>query len=200
MTILSLKGEQIAEFCDPLGELRIKVFADWPYLYRGNLNYERTYLKTYFESHHSMAYLIFDQEQLVGATTAILLTDEKENIKKPLIEREFDPMKVIYFGESILLPAYRGQGWGKVFMDKRLEFAAEIPQVLWATFCSVLRPDDHPLKPKDYRPLTQFWLQQGFQPVDGLTTDIEWLDCDQASPTVKPLQFWLKNIRDKKES
>ncbi len=76
LTTLSLYGQDIKTYQDQLGELRIEVFKDWPYLYKGDLKYERAYLQRYIQSKNSMALLVFDQDQLVGATTAILLSDE----------------------------------------------------------------------------------------------------------------------------
>ena len=62
-----------------------------------------------------------------------------------------------------------------------------------STFCRVLRPDDHPLKPKDYVPLDGFWTKRGYKPVD-IFAEFVWKDIDQPHETPKRLQFWMKPL------
>jgi len=41
IVIRSLTGEEIASAIDALAALRMTVFAEWPYLYDGDTQYER---------------------------------------------------------------------------------------------------------------------------------------------------------------
>lgn len=189
------RDSELAPYQEDLGRLRIRVFAEWPYLYRGDLDYEKSYLETYIRSQNSFCFLVWDDQQLIGATTAILLSDEMAEIQKPLVEAGYHPREVVYFGESLLWPEYRGQGLGKQFMEERLAFAASFPEVNYAAFCAVERPMDHKLRPVDYRPLNTFWESFGFQVQKNLRAELEWLDYDQVVPTKKTLQFWTKSLR-----
>ncbi len=58
----------------------------------------------------------------------------------------------------------------------------------------MVRPDDHPLKPKDYIPLDAFWGKRGYTPVDGLIATYDWKDVDQADETTHKMQFWMKPL------
>lgn len=190
----SLKGAEIESQLEAIGEIRITVFKEWPYLYEGSLHYERKYLKKYILSQKSLAYLAFDQDRLIGATTAIVLSDESQDIQKPLTEIHLLPSETIYFGESILLPDYRGLGIGKRFMQERLSFAQSLPGIKQVAFCSVIRSDEDPRRPLKYKPLDEFWRNQGFQPIRGVKAEMSWNDVGELMETKKPLQFWLKSL------
>ena len=62
------------------------------------------------------------------------------------------------------------------------------------TFCRVMRPDDYPLKPLNYRPLDRFWRKRGYRPVEGLLAEYAWKDIGQSEETTKQLQFWTKPL------
>jgi hypothetical protein len=43
-------------------------------------------------------------------------------------------------------------------------------------------------------PLDAFWMKRGYKPIDGLVGFFEWKDLDQAEPTKKNMQFWMKAL------
>jgi GNAT superfamily N-acetyltransferase len=194
MNIVRIKGSEASPYLDRLGRLRIAVFKDFPYLYEGDLDYERKYLSTYAHQPESHLTLVFDGVDLVGATTAILAVHEEEAFKEPFRLHGLAPEEICYFGESILLPKYRGRGLGKTFMEDRLAFAKSFRQIKFASFCAVIRPAEHPMRPKDYKPLDEFWRAVGFSPVPGLTAAYKWRDIGAVDETEKRLQFWLKTL------
>ena len=66
-------GDAILPWLDAVAALRIAVFAEWPYLYRGDAAYERGYLARYAASPRSVLVLARDGEEVVGASTGIPL-------------------------------------------------------------------------------------------------------------------------------
>src|SRR5690606_6621356 len=113
------RGAAVRPHLEALAGLRIAVFREWPYLYQGDLDYEAGYLAAYAKSAGSVFVLAFDGDQVVGAATGIPMADETEAFLKPVRERGIAPERMFYFGESVLLPAYRGQGIGNRFFDGR---------------------------------------------------------------------------------
>lgn len=194
LTLHHLSGEEARQYINELAEVRIKVFAEFPYIYEGSLDYEREYLETYFQAKHSFVLLVEDQGKIVGASTGIWAVEEEESFNKPFVEHGIEPKKVFYFGESILLPAYRGRGLGKVFMQEREKYARSLPFIEILAFAAVVREPDHPLKPEGYRPLDAFWMSQGFHKEHGLTMTYEWKDLDKEKADAKVMQFWLKHL------
>ena len=104
------------------------------------------------------------------------------------------PLTDIYYGaESVLLPEYRGQGIGHRFFDLREAFARSLGRK-WLAFCSVTRPDDHPLRPATYRTNDAFWRGRGYAPLPGVQAEFAWKDVGEAAETVKRLQFWMRRL------
>lgn len=194
LTFVRKTGPEIAACFDELARLRIAVFRDFPYLYEGSLDYEKAYLQTYINSERAFLFAVYEGDQLVGATTCLPLTDETEAVQKPFQEAGYDLSTVFYFGESILLPAYRGMGLGNRFFDEREAHAARFGTYRFTCFCAVARPDDHALRPADYRPLDAFWIKRGYRKETRLQSQFDWTDIDQPESTSKPMIYWLRPL------
>jgi len=189
--LIRLHGAALSPYLDQLGQLRISVFADYPYLYEGSLEYEKEYLKVYLREPESLTVGLVQDGKWIGATTAIPLKAETKAIQKPFLEAGIPIDDVFYFGESVLLPNYRGRGFGHLFFDERERFAQEKGYSLTA-FCSVIRPDDHPLKPAGYRSNEAFWTKRGYTQRSDLRCHMSWLDKGETLETEKQLEFWIK--------
>ena len=187
-------GEGLRRYVPDLARLRIQVFRDWPYLYEGDEAYERTYLETYIRSPRSVVVLALDGGRAVGASTALPLADESEYVTAPFIARGLNIARIFYFGESVLDRAYRGQGIGVRFFEEREAHARSFGTFDTACFCAVQRPDDHPMRPKDYVPLDAFWNRRGYAKDPGFLTHFPWRDIGEAGETEKPMAFWFKRL------
>jgi len=189
-------GADIVEHVDALAALRIRVFRDFPYLYDGDIDYERDYLATYTASPRSLAFLVHDGDRLIGATTALPVVDEEAAFREPLQAAGVDTARVFYFGESLLVPEYRGRGLGHAFFDAREAWARQAGDFNIACFCAVQRPRDHPLRPHGYQPLDGFWRKRGYQRRDDISASYRWQDVDEPVETDKRLVFWLRHLAD----
>jgi len=179
LSFIPLSGSAIDSYIDELAKLRIEVFREFPYLYEGDLRYERRYLERYTLSDRSLAVLALVNKEIVGATTCLPLEDEAKEFKQPFIDNGFELNSICYFGESIVLKAYRGFGLGKAFFSFREAHAKKvIPNLKMTAFCAVDRPLDHPLKPLEYKPLDEFWSRQGYLKSESLLARYSWKDID----------------------
>jgi GNAT superfamily N-acetyltransferase len=190
----SLTGEAMRAAIPALARLRVAVFRDWPYLYDGTLDYESGYLRRFAASEDAIVVAACDGNEIVGVATGAPLGDHAEDFAKAFAGEAFDIDRIFYCGESVLLPAYRGQGLGHAFFDGRETHARALQRFTHITFCGVVRPDDHPMRPASYRPLDAFWMKRGYRKADGLTTTYAWKDIDQPGETAKAMQFWLKAL------
>ncbi|HAF41586.1 MAG TPA: GNAT family N-acetyltransferase [Sphingobium sp.] len=192
-----MTGAALTAALDSLAELRIAVFRAFPYLYDGDHGYERDYLTTYAQSPDALVVGAFagaaGQERLVGAATAAPMADHAAEFAAPFRACGIDLADVYYFGESVLLPEWRGHGIGHAFFDRREARARELGFPL-ASFCAVIRPADHPARPAGYSPLDPFWRKRGFAPVDGLVGHFAWKDIGHATQTDHAMQFWTKRL------
>lgn len=188
-----LTGAALEAALDDVARLRIEVFRVWPYLYDGDLTYERSYLQSYRDSDKAIVVGAFDGDTLVGASTGAPLTDHADDFAAAFEGSGLDLGDIFYCAESVLLPEYRGQGVGHKFFDQREAHARALGFPKCA-FCSVQRPADHPMRPADYRPLDAFWHARGYAPLPGAIAQFSWKDVGENAESLKPLQFWIRDL------
>ncbi|MFO1166322.1 MAG: GNAT family N-acetyltransferase, partial [Paracoccus sp. (in: a-proteobacteria)] len=113
-----LTGDAVAGALDDLARLRIAVFRDWPYLYDGDVDYERDYLTAY-QSPGAVVVAAYDGARMVGAATGAPMEHHAGDFAAAFAARA-EPLDQIYYcAESVLLPEYRGHGLGHAFFDGR---------------------------------------------------------------------------------
>ncbi|MEJ6391937.1 GNAT family N-acetyltransferase [Gymnodinialimonas sp. 2305UL16-5] len=185
-----LSGAALDAALPDLARLRITVFRAFPYLYDGNEDYEQRYMRSYRDNPSAILVAARDGNRVVGAATGMPLADHHDAAQ---IKDATDVSDVFYCAESVLLPNYRGRGIGHAFFDQR-EAHGRALGLSKSAFCSVERPEDHPLRPTDYQPLDPFWRKRGYAPIPGLTAEFSWKDVDRPAETVKSLQFWMRAL------
>jgi len=185
-------GEVQARIAD-LARLRIAVFREWPYLYDGDAGYESGYLASFAAAPNAVLVAAFDGDAIIGMATASPLSAQGAAVLEPVAAHGFDVSTTFYFGESVLLPQWRGQGIGHAFFDQR-EAGARRTGARTATFCSVIRPDDHPMRPAGARSHAAFWTARGYREVPGLVCTMHWADLGDAGETPHVLQFWSRAL------
>lgn len=193
VAVRTLSGSALNAAFDDLARLRIAVFAAYPYLYAGTAAYEREYLAEFTAAPDAVLVAAFDGPKIVGAATASPLIAQDTYIREPFERLGIDPAPVFYFGESVLLNEYRGQGIGHAFFDHR-EAAARNWGASHASFCAVVRPPDHPARPADHVPLDAFWTRRGYAHVPGLTGTFTWAEHGEAEESPKPMQYWMRQL------
>lgn len=193
--VARLTGSDVKAALDDLARLRIEVFRDWPYLYDGSYEYERHYFANFAASDGAIVIAARDGGKIVGAATAAPMGGHADEFAEPFHKHGYDISQIFYLGESVLLPAYRGQGLGHAFFEHREAHGRALGGFTHAAFCSVVRPADHPARPHDYRPLDPFWRKRGYEPLAGLVGSFPWLDVGETEETAKPMQFWMKALQ-----
>ena len=193
LAVRPLTGPEIAAAIDDLAGLRIAVFASFPYLYDGDAASEADYLREFSKARGAVLVAAFDGARIVGAATASPMAAQKAEFRAPFEERGFNTAALFYFGESVLLAEYRGQGAGHGFFDHR-EAQARRCGAAAATFAAVIRAADHPARPAGYTPLDGFWRGRGYAPVAGLMTELAWKEHGEAVQSPKLMQYWKRNL------
>jgi len=186
-------GAAILPYREALAELRIAVFREWPYLYEGTLEYERNYLKHYADCPDSVVVLAMDSDRVVGASMGLPMVQADADFQKAFEGSGFDLEALYYFGESVLLPEYRGQGIGKGFFQAR-EAQARNCGARYAAFCAVDRQSNDSRRPAQYRPLDPFWEALGYRKYPDIKAHFEWQEIGAETPSEQSLSFWLKPL------
>jgi GNAT superfamily N-acetyltransferase len=194
LDVQSLTGDAIKAVLPDLARLRMVVFRDWPYLYDGSLEYEEDYLAKFAAAKGAVCVVARDSDLIVGASTGAPMIEHADEFGEPFKAAGYDITKIFYCGESVLLKSHRGFGVGHAFFDHREAQARRLGDFTHSTFCRVVRPPDHPLKPNDYLPLDTFWTKRGYAPVPGIIATYKWQDIDQPEETIHDMQFWMKAL------
>lgn len=193
LTFATLSGSDLLAALPDLADLRIRVFRDWPYLYEGDAAYEERYLRAYAESNKALVVGAWSGALLVGAATATPMEDHAEEFAAPFRARGHNLAEILYCGESVLLPAHRGQGAGREFFARREAHGRALGR-RFSCFCGVVRSPDDPRKPDGYAPLDTFWRRLGYEPMEGVTTQFAWREVGAEAETEHPMQFWIKPL------
>ncbi len=189
--VKAVVGSDAAPYLPALAELR--VFREFPYLYEGDEDAERAYLQTYMGSKELLLVLVLDNDRIVGASSALPLRDETEEIRAPFERSRMDVSTFLYLGESVLESQYRGQGIGARLFEFREAYARALG-LTWTTFCAVERMANDFRRPPAYRPLDDFWHRRGYEKHPELSTTMFWHEIEQSQATAQKMIFWLKRL------
>ncbi|MBO9379652.1 GNAT family N-acetyltransferase [Sphingomonas histidinilytica] len=176
-----------------LAVLRMTVFRTWPYLYDGSLDYEANYLEEFLGTQDAIFIVARVGEILVGMATASPMATQSDVIKAPFLDQGVDISTLYYFGESVLLPRFRGQGIGHRFFDKR-EAAALAAGADSTAFCAVVREKNDPRRPDEARDLAGFWQKRGYREAPRYDTQLSWKEVGEMRESEHLMRFWVKKF------
>jgi GNAT superfamily N-acetyltransferase len=192
--VAPVTGAALRDVLPSLARLRIEVFRDYPYLYDGTLDYEERYIADFADAADTVVVVAREGEEIVGMATASPMRGHADAFAEPFLARGYDIDRLFYCGESVLRRAYRGRGIGHAFFDHREAHGRALGRFAHVTFCGVVRPPDHPLRPAGYVPLDGFWRKRGYAPLEGVRARFAWKDIDKPQSDEKEMQFWLKPL------
>ena len=89
VSVRPLTREEVAARFDDMARLRIAVFRAFPYLYDGDMDYERRYLETYAAAPGAFVCGALDGDDLVGMATASPLSQHKAEFAAPFAAHRF---------------------------------------------------------------------------------------------------------------
>lgn len=197
--IRKLTGAGIKTYIPSIVQVRTEVLKDYPYLRTGHVEEDVRYFKRLSQSKDAVAVLIFDGPKIVGVATGMPLEEQMPHLQKPFIEKDLDPKDYYYFGICTLLKQYRGRGIAHHFFDLREDYAKQLKRFKKICFSNIVRPRNHPKKPKDYvSPLDEFWKKRGYLERKDLVGYLTWCEIGEKEVSPKPMVFWVKDLKDLK--
>jgi GNAT superfamily N-acetyltransferase len=189
----TLAGAALHPLLPDLARLRIVVFREWPYLYEGDEAYERRYLGAYAEAPGAAVVVCRDGNAVVGAATCGPMTQGHIQVRAAFVAAGLDPTAFCYFGESVLLAAYRGRGAGVRFFVEREAHARSL-RLRHTAFCGVVRDAADSRRPAGYVPLDAFWRKRGYTARPDIVVRFAWKEIGAAEETAHDLSCWTKDL------
>jgi GNAT superfamily N-acetyltransferase len=184
-----VRGEAFGEHIEELGQFRIAIFREYPYLYDGDMAYERAYLERYAAHPDSILLRVDDEKGMVGACTGLPLQCEPDTFQAAFPES--DREKLFYIGELILRADARSHGLGTQLFSAMLDLIERerYPKIC---LCMVEREKTHPLRPENYISPEPLARKFGFAKCDLARAELSWRDIGEQHETAKPMQIWYK--------
>lgn len=184
-----LKNHEAEAYLTDVANLRIKIFREYPYLYEGNISYEKEYLRSYIDFDHSVVIVAKDGEKIVGAITGVPCEVRQCYLKnqKSLEDR-------FYIGELVLLKKYRGKGIGSKLYQALEDYVQSLKTYKKLVFCEIVKKDNDPKRPSDYFCLDEFWAKQGYIKKPELVTYCSWRKLGEVLETASQMVFWEKDL------
>lgn len=158
-----IKGKEIEKYAKYIASLRLMMFKEFPYLYLGTLEHEAKYLSFYSDSPDATLILAKQDDCIVGLLTGMPMTQICKHItdfKKILDENNRTLESAYYYGEALVLPAYRGQGiLTKMFQEQ--ENIIKKMNYNQAYGITSVRDKDDVRRPENYRDTDTLWKHLG---------------------------------------
>lgn len=188
-----ITGTAIAGTLGALASLRLEIFREYPYLYDGRREDELGYLKSYAEAPDACVILADDEGAIVGAATGMPFIHEGVQMLEAFAPAPYDIAYLYYVGELLFSPSYRNKGLGTTLLGQLENHVLSLGRYRHLVCATVERPEDHPLRPESYVPITSFLARTGFALLPGVTTSFSWRETDGVRRD-HPMQFWVKEL------
>lgn len=185
-----IRGSEIERHVDHLERFRIEIFREYPYLYDGSMEYERTYLGRYSRNPESYLLLLQDAHGIMGACTGIPLNGEDNEFQNAFVGENKD--EIYYIGEIMLRADSRGKKLGSRLLSTALGLI-DSERYKKVSLCTVDRGLHHPQRPGNYCSPDHLWTKFGFEKSMNLLAYFAWKDIGQDIETQKPMNIWLRN-------
>ncbi|AMV70527.1 GNAT family acetyltransferase [Desulfuromonas carbonis] len=189
-----LTGPAVAGALDALATLRLDIFLEYPYLYRGRREDELNYLRSYAEQPDACVILAAEGGEAIGAATGMPLSHENSQLLEAFADSALNLGETYYVGELLLRPAYCSRGLGRRLLAQLESEVLARGRYRQLTCATVERPADHPLRPPDFIPITRFLARTGFVRLPGVTTHFAWREPDGIQRD-HVMQFWMKELQ-----
>ncbi|MRR35705.1 GNAT family N-acetyltransferase [bacterium] len=186
-------GPAVIPYLSEIARLRITIFREFPYLYKGSQEIETKYLQAYAEAPDACVFVVRDGEAIIGAVTGVPLSGEPASFTAPFAGSPFSLDTIYYVGEVLFFPAYRGQGLGSRLLQEFEDHVRALGRYQRLACATVVRPETHPLRPSDYRPIDGLLLRAEFIKYPELRVALPWPDLD-GNITENTMVFWMNEL------
>lgn len=191
-----LTGPAVEAALEALAALRISIFREYPYLYAGEREDELKYLRIYAEAADACVITAGDSGTMVGAASGIPLCQESKEMTDPFGGTSYPLDEIFYVGEVLFLPPYRNSGLGLRLLERIEEHVRTCGKYRYLTCATIVRPENHPLRPESYVPIDRFLDRTGFIKLHGVATSFAWKETDGVK-CEHPMQFWVKELHSR---
>jgi ribosomal protein S18 acetylase RimI-like enzyme len=190
-----VSGQEVSPYIDDLANLRMNVFAEYPYLYEGKLEYERPYLNQYVVSQNSIIALAKIDSRVIGFVSGVPIAESFDQDSKNLFSgKEISVETIFYLGEIVIEPEYRyGSIGNKLYelFERQVRSSGAYTTIMG---CMVVRDEDDPKRPSNYVALDKIIEKRGAVKCPDLIERRDWPESGQEDFIPHLMQYWAKEL------
>lgn len=185
-----LKSNEAGPYLDQIIKLQTSNFEQFPYLYSSSKEGDLYYISPYLKSSNSTFMLLLYQKELVGLSLSIPLPESFQDIKELFTENKLDINQYLYVGTITLSEKIRN--WYLVYDVMKTHYKTATNLGLsYLTALTVDRPDDHPMRPLNYRSPDKLWQRFGWHKYSSLKLQSNWIQTDTNQEESNTLSIWI---------
>ncbi|CAG0957003.1 GNAT family N-acetyltransferase [Geobacter sp.] len=188
-----LVGQAVIPYLSEIARLRITIFKEFPYLYKGSEDSETTYLQAYAKAPDACVFVVRDGTTIIGAITGVPLSEEPAAFTAPFASGPYPLDTIYYLGEVLFFPPYRGQGLGSRLLKEFEDHVRALGRYKHFACATVVRTENHPLRPSDYHPIDGLLIRAGLIRHPEFRVTLPWPDLD-GNVTENMMEFWIKEL------
>lgn len=192
LRLVEFHGPDARPLLKDMARLRIETFCEFPYLYKGSLEYETEYLSAYFNCDAARVDMLYDGGRIGGMAAHIPLGDAWPDVRKGFADCGLDPSVCYYYGEMILEPAYRLKKISNI-TQRRVEERARSLGLQWVTAITVRRAPEYPDRPEGYVSFDHAMRRWGYEHIPNARITISWPTMPHGDEEAHPILFWRKS-------
>lgn len=195
MDLEIIKGKDIQRYFEPFTQLRMAFYRDYPYLYAGNKEFERKYFSMFTTHEDSRLIVAKEEDKIVGAILGAPLKATAEEVQRPYKEQGKSIDTIYYLGDILVQKDHRDQGIGSALYEEFESIIRSMKKYQEIDLYEIARSDEHPRKPKDYKPIEDFWKKRGYTQASDLKAEFAWKEIgEKQESSPHSMAVYLKKV------
>lgn len=192
-------GKAALSFAPDFARLSSICLAGWPFFVKPKTDQDIQNfiesLRPHLNSLHAV--IVKDEDKVVGLTYGHAM----HPLMGPLATNaaKFHKLERIYWiAQTTILPEYQGRGISHDIYKARDTWIIGSGLYDAIAHTIIVRPDDHPLKPKDHVPYGDMWGKRGYKYMEGMDVKSVFSDSldKPKKPTEKTMQLWMRDLKN----
>lgn len=188
----------ISPLLEYVSNKRVEYFSKYPYLYKGNKEYEYNYMQDFYSIEGSVFIGAYLKNELIAFLTGCPLKEEVQitkDVYRNLLQENYNPTLMFYISEVIVNKDFQRQGILRNLFLKGERYIVD-NKFQEACFLTVQREDNDTRKPSNYKSPDTTFKKYGYTETDTIIY-FEWptyISNQDVKNIKNPMKLWRKKL------
>lgn len=193
LQVKTFTDTQIAPHTQELLQLSNQIFKDHPYYYDGNSENYNRHLQSYANTKDAIVVITYDGNKIIGMATGMPFSQAWEKAQETFKKSGQNINDTFYLGELLVLPEYRGRGYGQQ-MTKEIEKFAKDKGYKSIAAQEIDEKSLTKQAPQGYYSMTNVYKKLGWQERPELSRTAHWVNVNETQKSPHSMTFWTKSL------